>query len=243
MYEQILKDIGLTNSEISVYFALLEIGSSTTGPIVKKANIAHGKAYLVLDKLVMKGLVTYIIRNGRKHYQAKDPERLLDYLKEKENQLQKILPRLKKQYEEEKYTPIAEVYEGEKGWKSLYEWSLKESKPGETILVLGVPRKALDRYLEYIHDWNKRRIKMGIKMEIIYNQDCREEGRKRKKLPLTKVKFMESAFETPAWIYIFQDYVVNINVHGTPICFLIKSKESAESYKKYFEIMWKHAIN
>ena len=44
-----------------------------------------------------------------------------------------------------------------------------------------------------------------------------------------------------AAVDIFGDYVVTINVHDSPVCFLIKNKESAESYKKYFEILWKQA--
>ncbi len=69
MYEELLTEIGLTKSEIAVYFALLELGSSTTGPIIKKANIASGKAYLILDKLAQKGLVTYSIKSKTKNYQ------------------------------------------------------------------------------------------------------------------------------------------------------------------------------
>ena len=83
MYEELLTDIGLTKSEIAIYFALLDLGVSTTGPIIKKAGIASGKAYLILDKLILKRLVTHVIKSGTKHYQAKDPEILLDYLKDK----------------------------------------------------------------------------------------------------------------------------------------------------------------
>ena len=86
MYEDILSEIGFTKSEIALYFALLELGSSTTGPIIKKSKIASGKAYLILNKLIEKGIVTYYIKEGVKHFQAKDPERLLDYIKEKETQ-------------------------------------------------------------------------------------------------------------------------------------------------------------
>ena len=82
MYEELLVDIGLTKSEIAVYLALLDIGSSTTGPIIKKAQIASGKAYLVLDRLIQKGLATYTIKGSIKYFQAKDPDRLLVYLRE-----------------------------------------------------------------------------------------------------------------------------------------------------------------
>ena len=234
MYEELLTEIGLTKSEIAVYFALLEIGSSTTGPIIKKAGIASGKAYLILDKLVLKGLVTYSVKAGTKYYHAKDPERLLDYLKEKEDdlkkkelQLKQVIPQLRAQYEEQKYKPMAEVYEGVKGFKTFYEWILKELKRGDTIDILGVPREANEKFQAYLMEWNKKRIKLGIKMRILYNHDCRDFGKKRKIMKLTKVKYMNQNLETPAWIDIFKDYVVTINVHGTPVCFLIKNKESA----------------
>ncbi len=248
MYEDILLEIGLTKSEISVYFALLELGSSTTGPIIKKAKIASGKAYLILDKLVQKGLVTYSIKSGTKYYQAKDPERLIAFIKEKEDSLKRkesklkeILPKLKAQYEEQKYTPITEVYEGVKGFKTFYDWILKELKKGDSIDILGVPREANEKFQAYLLDWNKRRIQLGIKMRIIYNHDCRGFGFKREKMKLTEVRYMNQELETPAWIDVFKDYVVTINVHGEPICFLIKNKESADSYKKYFDILWKQS--
>ncbi|MBT3814438.1 TrmB family transcriptional regulator [Candidatus Woesearchaeota archaeon] len=248
MYEELLAEIGLTKSEIAVYFALLEIGSSTTGPIIKKAGIASGKAYLILDKLILKGLVTHVIKSGTKYYQAKDPEQLLDYMDEKEKslikkkeKLKKIIPVLKAQYEEQKYKPIAEVYEGVKGFKTFYESALKELKKGDTIYIMGVPKKANEKFEGYLVEWNKRRIQKNIKMKIIYNHDCKEDGVKREKMKYTEVRYMNQELETPAWIDIFKDYVVTINVHGTPVCFLIKNKESSDSYKKHFDILWKQS--
>ena len=249
MYEDLLSEIGLTKSEIAVYFALLDLGSSTTGPIVKKAKIASGKVYLILDRLILKGLVTYVIKAGTKHYQAKDPEQLLDYLKEKkedlrkkEIKLKKVIPHFKAKYEKQKHKSCAEVYEGTKGFKAFYEWVLKELKSGDTINILGVPSEANEKFQIYLMSWNKRRIKLGIKMRIIYNHDCRKFGKRREIMKLTKVKYMKQELETPAWIDVFKEYVVTINVHGTPMIFLIKNKESADSYKKYFEIIWKQSL-
>lgn len=245
MYEELLTEIGLTKSEIAVYFALLEIGSSTTGPIIKKAEIASGKAYLILDKLILKGLVTHTIQSGTKYYQAKDPEQLIDYIKEKEKELQRketqlkqIIPLLKTQYEEQKYKPLAEVYEGVKGFKSFYDWTLKKLNKNDTIYILGVPHEANEKFQAYFIEWNQQRIKLGINLKIIYTHDCREYGKLREKMKLTKVRYMKKELETPAWIDIFQDYVVTINVHTTPVCFLIRDKLSAETYKKYFETIW-----
>jgi HTH-type transcriptional regulator, sugar sensing transcriptional regulator len=249
MYEDILAEIGLTKSEIAVYFALLKIGSSTTGKIIKESKISSGKAYLILDKLILKGLVTYVIKSGKKHFHAKDPERLIDYLDEKteklekkKKKLKKIIPSLKAEFKE-KNPPLAEVYEGIKGFKTFYDWSLKELKKGETIDIMGAPKKANEKFQAYFMEWNKKRVKIGIKMRILYNHNCKIYGEKRKKLKLTQVRYMREQLETPAWINIFKDYVVTINVHDDPICFLIKNKESAISYNKYFELLWKQAKN
>ncbi len=101
MIKNILQRIGLTEGEIRVYTALLELGSSTTGKITKKSGISGSKVYEVLDRLGNKGLVTHVIINGVKHFEAANPERILDYLDEKEKQLedekksiQKIIPEL-----------------------------------------------------------------------------------------------------------------------------------------------------
>lgn len=248
MYEELLTDIGLTKSEVAVYFALLELGESTTGPIIKKAGIASGKAYLILDKLILKGLVSYIIKNGIKYYQVKSPERLLDYMKEKENEfkkkeeeLAKVVSALKARYESIKYKPIAEIYEGVGGFKTLLEFKLKELKKGDCINIMGVPRIALEKFEPYLMNWNRRRIKLGIKLRIIYNHDCVEFGKKREKMKLTEVRYMKRNLETPTWIDIFKDYVDMKNVHGNPICFLVKDQLIAESYRNYFEFIWKNS--
>lgn len=248
MYEEILTNIGFARSEILVYFALLEIGSSTTGPIIKKSGIASGKAYLVLDKLAKKGLITFTIKSGTKYYSAKDPQRILDYLHEKkgtiqeqEEEFKKILPKLKAQFDEKKYTPIVEVYEGVKGFKTFYEWTLKELKKGDTIHILGVPRLSNEAFEPFLLYWNRRRIEKGISMRIIYNYDCRDFGAIREKMKLTEVRYMKSELETPAWIDIFKEYVVTINNPSSPMCVLIRNKATAETYQKYFNIIWKQS--
>ena len=81
-----LKEIGLTEGEIKVYLALLELGASTTGPIIEKANISRSIIYQILDKLIEKGLVSFITKEKTKYFQATQPKHFLDIIeKEKEN--------------------------------------------------------------------------------------------------------------------------------------------------------------
>jgi sugar-specific transcriptional regulator TrmB len=248
MHEELLSEIGLSKSEISVYFALLNLGGSTTGPIIKRAGIASGKAYLVLDKLVLKGLVSYSIKGGVKYFQAKDPERLTDYLGEKiiglqkkQEKLRAAIPGLKAKFEEQKFTPIAETFEGLNGLKTFYEWVLKELSNGEKIEIFGAPKNVLEKLDTYFLDWNKRRVQRGISLKILYNHNCRIFGAKRARMNLTEVRYLKEEMETPAWIVIFKDYVVTINFFDVPVCFLFKNPQAAESYQKYFSLLWKQS--
>src|SRR3989338_9530080 len=101
MDTKLLENIGLTQSEIKVYLALLELGSTTKGPIVDKSGVASSKVYELLEKLNQKGLVSSVIKSGVKYFESATPSRILDYIKEKESvlkdqeiQLEKILPTL-----------------------------------------------------------------------------------------------------------------------------------------------------
>lgn len=161
MIEKVLESLGLTKSEIAIYFALLDLGPSTTGPIIKKAQIASGKAYLIMDKLVEKGLVTYTLISGTKNYQAKNPERLFDYLNEKKEELNQIelklkqvMPELKNKFNEQKTQTKAEIFEGIQGFKTFHKFMLDECNGGDTVCVFGAPREANEKFGAYFVDWN-----------------------------------------------------------------------------------------
>src|SRR3989344_470827 len=128
---QDLLKIGLTEGESKVYLALIELGSSTVGPIVKKSGVAYSNIYDILQRLMEKGLVSYIIKNKTKHFQAVSPANLLDYLEKKEEEinnqkklLKNFLPRLE-ELQKLKPEQDAEIFIGIKGLKSAYEKLLK----------------------------------------------------------------------------------------------------------------------
>ena len=118
---------------------------------------------------------------------------------------------------------------------------LNELERGDTICILGAPRKAHERFEAYLIAWNKERVARGIRSRIILNYNCKRFGRAREKMPLTEVRYLQRGLETPAVIDIFKDYVVTINCYENPLCFLMRSRDSAETYRKYFDMLWKQA--
>ena len=68
-----LKEAGLTDGETRTYLALLEVGSSTIGPVLKKSGVNRSIIYRIIEKLIKKGLVSYITKEKTKYYQAAPP--------------------------------------------------------------------------------------------------------------------------------------------------------------------------
>src|SRR3989338_10355313 len=97
-----LEELGLTHNEARTYTALLEIGETTTGAIVKKTGLHRVLIYDALERLIKKGLASFVIKENRKYFQATDPNRLLDFLKEKEEIAKSLLPELSLKREQAK---------------------------------------------------------------------------------------------------------------------------------------------
>jgi len=245
-----LQEIGFTKSESSVYLALLQLGPSTTGPIIKKAGISSGKIYHILDKLIKKGVVSYITRGKTKYFHAKNPQTILDYFKvkqeelaSKESELARLMPQLKARYLETKNLPRAEIFDGNKGFKTVMLQILEELKSGDVMQVMGVPIEANKKFEGFLLDWNKKRIAKRIKLEIIYNNAGRTFGDLRKKMTLTKVKYMKPELESPTYMDIFNDNILLIDLQSNPICFLIRDPLIAQTYKRHFEHIWNESFS
>ena len=87
MDAKLLQEIGLTNSEILVYTTLLKTGSIKVGQLIKEVSLHRSRVYEAINRLTDKGLVSYVIKNNVKFFEATDPERLLSYLEEQKERL------------------------------------------------------------------------------------------------------------------------------------------------------------
>jgi len=249
MDTQILEEIGLTKTEAKIYIALLELGQTTTTKIVRKARIHASKVYEFLDKLIQKGLVSYVIKSNKKYFSAAEPESLKELIKEKQNKLneqekdiERILPELKEIKKSREDIIQSEIYEGLKGIKSIYEKILSSLNKGETQYIIGAPRVGNELIEGFLLDWHKKRIKKGIKCEYIYDGDARDYGKVREKMPLTEVKYLPRNISSPMWIEIFKDYVVIGHIKkSNAVLFLIHDKEIAKGYLDYLGLIWKVA--
>jgi len=249
MDKTLLEKLGLTKGEIKVYLALNKLGESTVGPIGKESKVSKSKIYDILDKLIEKGLAGYMVKERIKYFLANDPHMILDYIEKKESELdkakkeavQEIIPQLMMQRATASKKRVAEMYEGFRGIKAVRDELMKSFDYGDTLLVLGAPKVANVKWEGWFLDFHKRRIQRKVKMKIIYNANVKEYGKVREKMKLTEVKYLPNKLVSPNWIDIFPNAVLFIMVLKNPIAFVVRDTELANSFRSYFEIMWKNS--
>lgn len=242
-----LKRLGLTDGEIKVYLALIRLGESTSGPIVDESGVSVSKVYTILDRLAKKGLVSHIVKKKTKYFEAADPNRLLVYLQEKENELKeeenklkKIIPELELQHNTAITTETAQVYDEMKGIQTARERTLKIMKKGDVMWILGISTTPYEGMMtRYFKDYHKRRYDKGIKCKYLYNEDARKpHGELSKTYPLSEVRYMKKGLITHAWMEIYADTVtIGIN-KGKSFSVVIQNQEVANSFKIYAELLW-----
>ncbi len=248
MDETLLETLGLTKGEVKVYLALNELGEATVGPIGKKSKVSKSKLYDILDRLIEKGLVGYIVKEGIKHFIANNPSLILDYVDQKEQELQKtrremerIIPQLQLGRVRAECKPVAELYSGWRGITAIRDELMAAYKPDQTFLTMGCPKAANDRLEPYFLTFHKRRQKSKVGMRIIYNADAREYGVLRTRMKKTSVRYLPQQFPSPHWIDIFPEAVMFVLVLKSPLAFVVRDTELANSFRSYFEIMWENS--
>ncbi len=243
---ELLEEIGLTKAEINVYLALLELGSSTTGPIVEKSRASSSKIYEILEKLIQKGLVSYIIQEGIKHFEAADPKRILDYLQEKQarlvqqtKEITSLLPELELKKTLSKYKSEATIYKGMKGMQTAFKELLKGPKSTNYVFVVGEMDERLNDFFKKLY---VERALRGIRTKTIFSEAGRGYYESRKGTPLFEGKVIGTT-TSPATINIYGTKVnMRMGTSKDVLCVMIDNKELAESFLEQFNALWNQEV-
>jgi len=241
MKEQILEQIGLTKGESKVYLTLLNLGQTTTGKIIEQAQISAGKVYQILDKLMKKGLVSYIVKEKTKYFSPTHPNKILNLLHEKEREIKKeereikkFLPSLIQTYNSERKKHETTLFNGLRGIQTAIFELLNNAE--EEILAMGITISKDEKFNILWEKWHREREKRKIKCKCLFSEINKEYLQKLKKLKHTEIKTISGI--TPSAITISNDYVLIQTYKEEPSCLLIKNENISQSFKTFFKTMW-----
>ena len=244
MYTNDLLELGLSKNEASVYDVLLKLKSAPAGKIIKETKLHRNIVYDNLEKLISKGLVSYIIQGKRKVFQAEPPFAILEMIENKLNKVKKqeeIAKKLKKDIEKQQKSLIiqeASIYKGVPGLKTVMEITLEE---GKDYLVLGAPKESVEIMpITFWENYNKKIQEKKIHVKMIFNESLREWSKKIIN-PMNNIKFLPKHFDSLTEFNICEDKVFIFIWSNPPLVISIQDKNLAKSYKQYFEYLWKIA--
>jgi len=226
-----LKQLGLTENESKVYFALLELGPVHAGLITRKSGLHRRVVYDTLDMLIKKGLIGYILENNLRLYSASNPEKLIDIIREKESEINEVMPLMLSLYNRKREEEGTNFYKGKAGLKYIFEDQLKT---GKEILILGASSLAYEVLQFYFKWYDQRRKEKRIKSRIIAFSKS-----KFNRIPFSDVRYLPNKYANPLAVNIYGDKIAIILWNKEkPLAILIKNKNFSDSYRKYFELMW-----
>lgn len=256
MLKEKLKNLGFSDNEAGVYVALLELGDSVVSEIAKKAELNRSTAYVTLEFLAKRGLVSISEEADKARlYKPTSPERLIQILAEEARKAtelvevaKNIVPDLQAVQQQNKAQEASSTkkydiryYEGLEGMKTVYEDTLTAT---ETIRVYASVENTSLALPSYFPEYVKRRTEKGIETRVIFPNT---EEATETVMGTIKKAGQKGAFLVPKEEYAFSP---EINVYDDKVAFLsfqekygliIQSEELTGALKKIFEMSWKGA--
>lgn len=237
-----LKEIGMAEKEAKVFLASLELGSSAVQEIAKKADINRATTYVIIEKLMKKGLMSSVEKGKKTFFQTEDPKRLLKLLEEqeeglkrKEEEFKKYLPELETLFNISEEKPKVRFFEGKEGvvaiqkdiLRSKFD-SIAEFVPLDESYEIFPPDP--QDYRHQIRKVAKKMIYSSKSNRIVPKEDFAES----RSVPSEKFSFNSE-------VVIYGDKTAIVSLDKKLIGVIIESKGIADSLKSIFNLAWEAA--
>lgn len=235
MYEEQLKELGLTDNEVKIYILLLKQGLMNPTELSKKLGLHRGYVYDALERMQEKEVISSILKSNKKFFQATSPETLVELLKLKLENLQKIVPDLKKISEMVKEETKVELHRGKRVYRTLLKDMVATLKRNETTCLIGIDEDILINEVEPIY---LKQYLNVIKSKNIKEKIIIKKGAKKLKHKNLQYKELDQKYIGKTSQIIYGDKVATF-ILGTPYyLIIIDNKEVANTYRKQFELLW-----
>ncbi|MCF7917507.1 hypothetical protein K9L27_00680 [Candidatus Gracilibacteria bacterium] len=242
MYERVFEQFGFSKNEAIIYEALLREGESSVGDIARTTEVHRRNVYDSLKRLIEKGVVFEILSPRENRYQAVDPHKFREFIQEKQEMLDRVLPSLDKLYKAVPHKDEVFVYRGAEGWKNYMRDMIQV---GEPAYFIGAKGMWLDERVKHFFPQFSEALK-GKNLEFYHLFDAEVETECPQIIPLVgeNYKFFPAEYSTPGAIDVFGDHVNvlsngRIGGFGEDFSFtVIVNHDIANAFRTWFQFMW-----
>jgi len=233
-------ELGLTENEAKVYSALLGLGSINAGEIIKKTKLHRNIVYDNLGKLIEKGLVSYVLIKNIKRFEATSAIELKEYVNKKKEEalnqekiLKQVIPKIENIRNSREIKQEATIFKGKRGLKNVLE---EITKIKSELLVFGTGWGMKETLGEYYEQWHLKLRLNKVKCRILL-----PENKKGSFLKPFIERYLPENNIMPSTIAVYEDKVLNVVWGEEPLAILVIGEKLSQSYKNYFELLWKMA--
>lgn len=234
-----LEELHLSPSEAKVYVALVKLGQTSAGAIIKESNLHRSVVYESLHKLVDRKMVFQLDKNKIAYFQATDPAAILENTFYQEQIALEVIPELKKLIDTG--LPQITIYEGAESYRQYWLNAYKKLPIGSIDYVSGSIGKKFQDYMGLLDKESTAiRVKRKIKWQmIIYEKDYDYELELLKKYPkLHEYRLIDKKMAKNGNFNIFNEDTLVLHSAIEPLLIEIKNKSLAKIFKDTFDILW-----
>lgn len=236
-----LEKFGLNRNEAKVYYALLNKKQAIASELVKSTGLHRNIIYDNLEKLIEKGLVSFILDNNIKRFVAQDPKTILEYLDDKKTEIdnqikkaKKFIPDINKLLSKSDVTQEVTIYRGKKGLKKV----LLDILDFGEMWSIGFTNESVDVFTEnYGKAFRVLKEQKKVKEHSLFSYNFKntmvyDDG-------LTEIRRLPKELDQITEIYLYGDYVALAVYSKNPIAVVIKDSNVFYAFKKHFNFLWK----
>lgn len=253
--QDVLTDLGLSQTEQSIYLTLLQIGSSPASILGQRSGLTKSTAQYTCQQLQKKGLLMKQEKNNTYYYTPFPPERLLTLLEKREEELlrkkervNRIVGSLKSLMNPEATLPKIQFFEGAEGIAEAYEHVLSDLHEGDEVLTyvqILEHAPSNQKINEVLDSFIEKRIAKKVRSRLITpdTKAARALQKADKQSLRTTLLVQENTFPLDAAeIFIYKDKLYSMAFERNALfATIVQNHSLATMHRAIFEISWAEA--
>ena len=236
----ILKDIGLSEDESSVYLSALSLSETSVLKLARATNIKRTTIYGIVDALKEKGLMRIELRGLKQLYAAENPERLEIMLERRKNDFSKILPEFQALYNLKGGESVIKYYTGLSAMHDIYRDTLKEIRPHEDYLVITNQEKWYNLNPKFALSYIEERAQLPIKTRMLFQDSpLSREHKKIERNYNEEIRILPPETKLNVDTVLLPNKLITLELSPPYMTVVIENKSIISMHKELFEIIWK----
>lgn len=238
------REIGLPKTEARILNSLIIDGPATGSTLAMRIGIQKSVVYFALTQIMHRGLVYFVVVNGKKEYRIVEANIMKTIIenrnKEFSKNIQQITQILETIPKSKKHAEL-KIFQDWSGMKKAFEELLEVKQGIEGIVFpVSIPEKVLSRFRRLMKQVHSKRVNKKIPCKLLISSKLYSTiGKDRKKEPFTTVRFVYLEQLMPMIVNVYGDKTLLAVWTSPPSAIIIPSKDVADSFRVYFNLMWK----